>query len=345
MNMKAIRLMGKDDLQVVSVPVPEFADDEVLVKTGGAYICGTDVRMFKNGTKVMPLTLGHEFAGTIAAVGKSVKGYKAGMRVAVAPNYGCGICDQCVSGNTHLCDTILAIGVQMDGGFAEYVKIPAPAVVQGNLSLIPDQLSLADAAMAEPLSCVYNSFERAALHPGDTVLIIGAGPIGLLHAKVYLMAGAGMVIMNDMNEERLAVCKKDEPAIVTLGPDGLREKLLALTNGRGADVVVTAASVPVVQQTAFDLAALNGRVIFFGGLPAGKEIVPLDTNIIHYKMITVTGTSRQSLRQYRTCLDLIAKGLIRVGGVVTASLSLDEAAQAFDLSVRGIGLKTGFHIG
>lgn len=343
MNMKAIRLFGKDDLRVVSVPVPEIADDEVLLKTGGAFICGTDVRMFKNGNKVMPLTLGHEFAGTIAAVGRLVKGYKEGMRVAVAPNYGCGICDRCVSGDTHLCDSILAIGVQMDGGFAEYVRIPAPAVTQGNISVIGDSLSFADAAMAEPLSCVYNSFERSAVKPGDTVLVIGAGPIGLLHAKVYLMAGAGMVIMNDMNGERLAVCKKDEPAIVTLGPDGFKERFLELTRGRGADVVVTAASVAAVQQMAFDLAALNGRVIFFGGLPAGKEIVPLDTNVIHYKMITVTGTSRQSLHQYRKCLELIDKGLVTVGGVVTASLSLDEAAEAFDLSVRGVGLKTGFH--
>ncbi len=342
MNMKAIRLFGPDDLRVVELPVPEPGAGEILLRTGAALICGTDVRMFRNGAKNLPLTLGHEFAGTIAAIGEGVRGYAPGMRVAVAPNFGCGVCDRCVAGDTHLCAALSAIGVTMDGGFAEYVLIPAAAVTQGNLSPIGDSVSFAEAAMAEPLSCVYNSFERSQVRPGESVLVIGAGPIGLMHAKVYKMAGAGLVMINDMNEERLAVCKNEDPFFVTIGPGSVKEKVLALTGGRGADIVVTAASVPAVQQAAFELAGLNARVIFFGGLPAGKEIVPLDTNVIHYKMITVTGTSRQNLRQYRTCLDLIRQGLIPVANILTASFGIGEAAAAFDLSVRGVGLKTGF---
>ncbi len=342
MNMKAIRLFGPDDLRVVSMPAPEIGAGEILLKTGAALICGTDVRMFKNGAKKYPLTLGHELAGTVAGLGSGVRGYVIGQRVAVAPNFGCGVCDRCISGDTHLCDTLSAIGVTMDGGFAEYVRIPEEAVIQGNVSPIGDSVSFAEAAMAEPLSCVYNSFERSHVKPGDSVLVIGAGPIGLMHAKVYKMAGAGLVMINDTNEERLAVCKKEDSSFVTIGPGNVKAKVLELTGGRGADVVVTAASVAAVQQAAFDLAALNARVIFFGGLPAGKEIVPLDTNVIHYKMITVTGTSRQNLRQYRTCLDLIRQRLIPVAGILTAKFGIDDAAAAFDLAVRGAGLKTGF---
>jgi L-iditol 2-dehydrogenase len=174
------------------------------------------------------------------------------------------------------------------------------------------------------------------------VLIIGAGPIGLMHAKIYRMAGAGQVIINDVNEERLDGCKAEDASFVTLGPEKTKERLLELTAGRGADIVVTAASVPAVQQAAFGYAAINARVIFFGGLPAGKEIVPLDTNIIHYKMITVTGTSRQNLRQYRTCLDLIRQNLVSVRNIVTGKYSLDAAVAAFDAATRGQGLKSGF---
>lgn len=340
--MKAVRLFGKDDLRCVEVPAPQAGPGEMVIKTGASLICGTDVRMFKNGAKVSPLTLGHELAGTIVDMGSGVAGYSMGMRVAVAPNYGCGVCDRCIAGDAHLCSSLAAIGVSLDGGFAEYVRIPAAAVTQGNVAPIGDAVSFAEAAMAEPLSCVYNSYERSAVKPGDAVLVIGAGPIGLMHAKVYKMVGAGQVIINDVNEDRLAVCRKEDPSFITLGPDRVKERLLELTGGRGADVVVTAASVPAVQQAAFDLAALNARVIFFGGLPAGKEMVPLDTNVIHYKMITVTGTSRQNLRQYRICLELIRQGLIPVKNILTAQYGLDSYREAFDLSGRGVGLKTGF---
>jgi L-iditol 2-dehydrogenase len=331
--MKAVRLFGIDDLRVVDVPVPEIGSGDVLVRVRAALICGTDVRMLKNGAKVSPLTLGHELSGEIAEVGRGVIGYKPGLRVAVAPNYGCGVCDQCVSGLGQNCSTLRALGIHDDGGFAEYIRVPAFAVAQGNLSPIEDGVSFAAAAIAEPLSCVYNSFERARLKLGESVIVIGAGPIGLLHAKLYKLAGAGLVMMSDVNAERLAACIKDEPSFVAVPSEGVKDRVMELTRGAGADVVITAA---------FGLAALNGRVIFFGGLPAGKEAVALDTNVIHYKQITVTGTSRQSLAQYRACLNLIARGLIDVSSVITRTWPLDGAAAAFGAAVRGEGLKSGF---
>jgi L-iditol 2-dehydrogenase len=340
--MKAARLYGIDDIRFEDIPVPSVGPGEVLIKTRAALICGTDVRMLRNGAKVSPLTLGHEIAGEIVELGRDVRNYKVGMSVAVAPNYGCGICDECVAGRSQNCVTLRALGVHDDGGFAEYVRVPAAAVAQGNISPIEGDVSFEEAAIAEPLSCVYNSFERVRFQPGESVVIVGAGPIGLLHAKVYKLAGAGLVAINDVNEGRLAACAALESSFAMVGPDSPEAKVLELTRGKGADVVVAAASNPAVQQLAFRLAALNGRVIFFGGLPAGKETVALDTNIIHYKQITVTGTSRQSLAQYRKCLDLIGRRLVDVHGVITKTWPLEKVSDAMGAAARGEGLKSGF---
>ena len=342
--MKAARLVGKDDLRVEVVPEPSLGEGEILVKVRAAMICGTDVRMLKNGSKVMPVTLGHELAGVIADLGPAVRGYQRGQPVAIAPNYGCGVCDSCVSGQGQHCPDLRAIGIHVDGAFAEYVRVPAPAVAQGNVCPIPDGLSFAEAALVEPLSCVYNSFERAHMVPGDSVLIVGAGPIGLLHAKLYRLAGAGQVLIHDLNEQRLADCARHDPGFVTVGADKPKERVLELTRGRGADVIVTAASSAAAQQLAFQLAALDGRVIFFGGLPPGKEVVGLDTNVIHYKQITVTGTTRQSLAQYRRCLALLGSGRLAVKGVITATYPLERAPEAFAAAARGEGLKSGFEL-
>jgi L-iditol 2-dehydrogenase len=342
--MRAARLFDKGDLQVVSVPDPVIGPGEILVRVRAAMICGTDVRMLKNGAKLLPMTLGHELAGVVEEVGSAVRGYRRGQPVAVAPNYGCGVCDPCVAGRTHHCAQLQAIVIHVDGGFAEYVRVPAQAVAQGNVCPIPDGLSFSEAALAEPLSCVYASFERAKLTPGDAVLVIGAGPIGLLHAKLHRMAGAGLVVIHDVNVERLAVCAREDPSFVTLGPERFRERLMELTGGRGADVIITAASSAAAQQLAFAVPALDARVIFFGGLPAGQEIVSLDTNVIHYKQITVTGTTRQSLAQYRRCLGLLAGGRLPVRNVITATYPIEKAPEAFAAAARGEGLKSGFEL-
>jgi L-iditol 2-dehydrogenase len=340
--MKAARLLGRDDLEVVSVPEPAIGPGEALVRVRAALICGTDLRMLRNGAPTLPITLGHELAGVVEEISGAVPGVKRGTPVAVAPNYGCGTCDACVAGQAHHCPDLRAIGIHVDGGFAEYVRVPAAAVAQGNLCPIPEGLSFAEAALVEPLSCVYASFERARLQPGDAVLVIGAGPIGVLHAKFHRMAGAGLVMLHDVNEARLAVAQREDPSFVIVGPDGPRERVRELTGGRGADVVVTAASSPASQQLAFQVPARDARVIFFGGLPAGQEVVPLDTNVIHYKQITVTGTTRQSLAQYRRCLRILASGRLPVRSIVTGTRPLDDAPDAFAAAARGEGLKTGF---
>ena len=343
MNMRAARLYGKDDLRIEEIPVPEVGPGEVLLRVKASAVCGTDIRMFRNGAKAAtaenPLVLGHEVSGVVESVGPGVSGYRGGMAVAVAPNMGCGVCDQCVSGNTQMCPTFKAFGINIPGGFAPFMKVPREAVSQGNLAPIPEGADFVSAALVEPLACVYNAFQRIAMVPGDTVLVIGAGPIGLMHAKVALMAGAARVFMNDLSAERLSLCRKREPAIVALESEGLKERLFEATDGRGVSVCITAAPSAEAQILALEVVGVNGRVMFFGGLPEGKSKVALDTNLVHYKQITITGTSRQSLIQYRQTLALVASTRLVVKDLVTMSSPLEDIRASFEQVMQGRGLK------
>jgi L-iditol 2-dehydrogenase len=343
--MKAAMLTGKESIVIKDVPIPEIGSHEVLVKVKSAFVCGTDVRFFLNGKQGIdadnPRILGHEFAGVIDRVGKDVKGYVQGMAVAIAPNYGCGICDLCTSGHSEMCRESEALGVSVDGGFAEYVRIPEAAVRQGNISILPEEgISFAEAALAEPLSCVYNAYEKIGIFPGDTVLVIGSGPIGIMHCLVALMAGASKVFISDISDERMELARSIDSRIGKLpAGDQLLPALKEATKGKLADLVITAASVGAIQEQAFSLAGQNGRIMFFGGLPSGKSIVSLDTNEIHYKQLLVGGTTRQSLRQYRKCLDLIASKAIDVRPIITAESAIDDVVQAVLEARSGKGLK------
>ena len=338
--MLAARLYKKQDIRIEEILKPTITAGEILLKVKAATVCGTDLRIFKNGLDTIneqnPRVLCHEFAGTIEEIGDGVTGYKLGQRVAVAPNIGCGTCDRCVSGNSHHCKDLTALGIHLDGGFAQYVKIPASAVRNGNVVEIPDGLSFAAAAANEAFSCVYSSFEKYGVHPGDSVVIIGAGAIGLMHAKLAKMAGATKIILNDLSSERLEQCRALEPSLV-VSSKNLEDFVKKETDSQGANVVITACSVAAVQRTAFSLAALDGRVNFFGGLPKGKENVELDTNLIHYKQLSVTGTTRSSHFHYRKSLSLMKS--MDADSLITHKFSLEKIKEAFENADKTIGLK------
>lgn len=343
-TMLAARLYGPNDIRVENVVLPEISDNEILVQVKNAFICGTDVRMYMNGhpaaSPEKPLIIGHEGAGVIAGVGSNVSRYCEGMRVAVAPNMGCGVCDFCVSGLSHHCPDLWALGVNINGFFAEYIKVPEEAVRQGNVAVISDDLSFEEASLAEPLSCVLNAYEKSRVGLGDNVLVIGAGPIGIMHAKLARLGGAAKVFINDLSEARLKQCKEFDPDFITIGSEGLKETIMSATRNRGLDVCITACPAPQAQQAALELMAVNGRVSFFGGLPKDREVVGLNSNLIHYKQLEVNGTTRQSLIQYRKTLELIASGLLDVSGLVTAKLPLNKFEDALDAAASATGLKT-----
>ena len=225
--MLVAKMYGVNDVRLENVEIPKPKKGEFLLKVKAAAICGTDVRMIFNGSKGIdaenPRILGHEVAGVIAELGDEVVRYSVGQRVAIAPNMGCGICPQCVSGNSHLCPTYKALGINIDGAFAEYCIIPEAAVRSGNVCVLEDNVSFIEGAINEPLSCVCNGFEHADIHPGDNVLVIGAGPIGIMHCALALMAG-GKVYLNDISADRLNDAKKIYPDI-NLIFDNLKEML------------------------------------------------------------------------------------------------------------------------
>ena len=341
--MLAAYLYGPGDIRLKETGIPEINDNEVLLKVKSAAVCGTDIRMINNGykgiTEATPRILGHELAGVIAKTGRNVKGYKEGMRVAVAPNMGCGVCDSCVSGNTHMCVEYSALGINIDGGFAEYVKIPEEAVRQGNIIILDANVTFEEAAINEPLSCVYNGFLKCNIKPGDNVLIVGTGPIGILHAKLAKMAGAASVMLNDISVERLEVCRNIDSSFIIVKPGNIKEQIMVLTGGKGLDVCITACPSPQAQADSLELMATGGRVNFFGGLPAGREMVPINTNLVHYKELILTGSARANLSHFRKTLDFISNGILEVKDLISLRFGLKDISEAVKLAARAEGLK------
>jgi len=342
--MLAARMFGPGDMRVVEVPVPEIGDHEVLIQVKSVGICGTDLRMIKNGYAGIgpetPRTLGHEIGGIIADTGKNVKHYRKGMRVGIAPNMGCGLCDKCVRGDQHLCVHYEALGIQMDGGFAEYVRVPERAVLFGNIVELPDHVSFDQAAINEPLSCVYNGIIQCPIASGDEVLIIGAGPIGIMYAQLAKISGAARVFINNRSPGRLEICKQIDETIITLESERIKERIDELTGGKGVDVCVTANASPEAQQLAVELVGMNGKINFFGGLPKEREMVSLNTNAIHYKQLLVTGSTKANNHHFRKMLQFIGSGILDVNKLISARYPIGRAVEAVEYAMSSRGVKT-----
>lgn len=342
--MKAAYYYGVGDIRIEEVDIPKINEDEMLIKVRACAVCGTDLRISKFGHFKIPQgtkrVLGHEISGEIAEVGSRVKGYTVGMRVALPPNIGCGTCPACIQGYNQMCPDYEAFGISLDGGFQEYMKVPASAIKAGNVVKIPDSLSFEEAAIAEPLSCCYNSYKALKTVPGDTVLVIGAGPIGALHVMMNKLAGATKVIAADISQERLDEMKTlGADIIVNSAQTDLKDAVAKETGGMGADVIITACSVPDLQKHALEIAAVHGRINFFGGLPKGKEEVTLNTNLIHYKELIALGTTGSSISDYYKSIQIIASGKINAKGLVSAKFRIEDTVKAFEFAAAGKGMK------
>ncbi len=340
--MKALRLFGPNDIRLVEMPPPEINENEILLRTKAAAICGTDVRMWLNGYKGVdadhPLTLGHEFAGVIEKVGANVTFYRPGMVVGMQPNIGCGICDACVSGNFHLCPEYRAFGINMDGAFAEFVRIPADAILRGNLAVLPKGVSCEEAAVNEPLSCAYNGFTKCRVQPGERALVVGAGPIGVMHAKLLHMAGA-IVAMNDLSAERLEFCRSIMPFVTVYCGNDLPGFVERFTLGRGLDIAITACPVPSVQAAMLPLMNYGGRVNFFGGIPESRQPIAINTNYVHYKELYLTGSTRSSIAQFRKTLEFVSQGILDIGSAITDRYAMEDILTAFENARQAKGIK------
>lgn len=345
MKMLAAVYSGIGKIECREVKKPEVNEKEVLVKVKAAAICGTDLRIYKTGhfkiKEGEEIILGHEFAGEILEVGSEVERYKEGMRVGVAPNIGCGMCRYCRMGKTHLCPDYDAFGINLDGGFAEFIKIHNKALQQGNLIAFDVGTTFEEAVLAEPLACCYSAYISVATHPGDSVLIVGAGPMGALHLQLSKLAGASKIMIADIAESRLKLIENFEPDIlINTEKEDLLEAVMRNTGGMGADVVITSCAAPEIQNLSVKLTAKLGRINLFGGLPKGRENVELNTNLIHYNGLIVTGTTGASLADYELSINLIVNKKIDTGSIISKRFNLYQIREAFEYAMSGSGLKT-----
>ena len=332
--MQAVVYHGPKDIRIEEVPRPKIGVGEILVKVLDASICGTDLRIYHgNHRKFPPGTIripGHEVVGTIAELGAQVSGYQPGQRVFVAPNMGCGHCQECVRGNNNLCAEYDAVGVTIDGGFAEFMRVPANSVQQGNVIPVSELIDPAVSALLEPFACVLRGQNALHIQPGETVLVMGAGPIGIMHIKLARSIGAGRVIVSEPSPERAAQAGQMGASRVVIPTQESLEKVISEeSGGRGADVVIVAAPVHAAQESAIDLAAIGGRINLFGGLPKDKPLINLDSNQVHYKELVITGTTACSTADCWQAARIVNSGLIDLSGLVSQRFPLKEAEAGF----------------
>jgi L-iditol 2-dehydrogenase len=328
--MKAAMLYGIKDLRLEDVPQPKAGVGEVLVKVKAATTCGTDLKIFQRGyvEKVikLPTVFGHEWAGEVVQVGEDLEWPEKGMRVRAGNSAPCLHCTMCQKGKYNLCENM----VWLWGAYAEYIKVPARMVLV-NMQEIPQHVSYEEAAITEPLACVLHGVEEAKVKLGDTVAIIGAGPIGLLHLLTVKKMGAEKVIVTDLVKERLDFAEKlgaDET--VNAGKLDIIEKVRQLTSGYGADVAIEAIGLPSTWEQAIRLVRKGGTVLEFGGCPPGTEI-KLNAEQLHYGEMTILGSFHTTPLHFRKALNLIALRTIDVRPLITKKMKLEEIKEAFEI--------------
>jgi L-iditol 2-dehydrogenase len=301
------------------------------------------VKIFNHGHQHIdpPRVMGHEIAGDIVEVGAAVQGWAVGDRVQVIAAVPCGICDECRRGRMTICPNQTSVGYHYDGGFAQYLVVPRAVLAVDGVNRIPDGVGYDEASVAEPLACVLNGQELAKVGAGDVVVVVGAGPIGCLHVRLARSRGAAQVFLVELNRSRLelsAAVVKPDAAICGSEVDAVDE-VLKLTNGRGADVVITAAASGKAQEDALLMVARSGRVSLFGGLPKDKPTITLDSNLVHYRELTLVGANGSSPQHNAQALALIASGAVPVADLITHRLPLEGVLDAFGIVARGEAIK------
>lgn len=339
--MKAAILQAPNQMQLGLTADPVTEPGDLILRVKAATICGTDIRVFR-GRKTAgiryPSIIGHEFSGEIVAV-HGPSPFVVGQRVGVCPAIPCGHCPQCTRGRENLCPDLQAIGYEIDGAFAEFIRIPARAVELGNVHLLPDHVSHEEASLVEPLACVLNGQNKVGLRQGDHVVILGAGPIGTLHVKLARLRGAARVIVSEPNAARReAALAFGADVVIDPNAGDLRAAVRAQTRGLGADVVICAIGIPALAAQAVGLAAKGGRVSLFAGFSKG-ETGTLDVNAIHYEELRLTGAFGLSRKDYEDALNMVADGRIDLTGMVTHRYGLNEVDAAFSMAESGAAMK------
>jgi 2-desacetyl-2-hydroxyethyl bacteriochlorophyllide A dehydrogenase len=335
--MKAISYQGKDTVTVVGRPVPQPSEDKVLIKVAYAGICGSDLAIVagKHPRATPPLVLGHEFSGTIAAMPQEPHSdLRVGDRVTVYPLLSCGTCYVCKMGLPHVCRDLKLIGIDTDGAFAEYVLAAEHAVIK-----IPDELSDKEGALIEPLAVCIHAAHMSRLQVGDSVVVTGAGPIGLLMAMVARASGAAKVVVTEVAASRIGVAQELGFTVLNAADENLVAQVLELTKGRGGDVVFEATGHPSVAPYLMELVRIRGQIVQVGIF---KQAVSIDLRALNFHEVDLVGSRVYTLEDFDRAVSLAAEGRVDLKPMITTVLPLDEGVNGFRVAANATSLKVVF---
>lgn len=341
--MKVFRFYAPGDVRIEESPEPQVAAGEVKIRVRACSMCGTDVKIATSGHQRMqpPRVMGHEIAGEVVEVGEGVTGWAAGDRVQVIAAIPCGTCEFCRAGLMTICPNQVSMGYDFDGGFAAYMIVPPQVLAVDGLNRIPDGVSFAEASVSEPFACAINAQELVDTHEGDVVVVVGSGPIGCLHVRLARARGAAKVFLVELSRERLDLAAdivKPDAAICSAEVDPV-QAVLDLTDGKGASLVITAAASGAAQEQGLRMLAPRGRISLFGGLPKDKPTITLDSNLVHYRELTIWGANGSSPAHNKQALAHIADGSVPVADLITHRLPLDQIRDGLDVVRNGTGIK------
>jgi L-iditol 2-dehydrogenase len=344
--MNAAVVRAPMDFDVEPAPLPEAPAGGFLLNVKACGLCGSDLRTLRSGHyKVkLPYIIGHEICGVVAETGPGYAGpWQVGELLSMGPVVYCGHCDFCLEGQFELCENYREIAQSWPGGMAEWMAVPPEAVRLGVIERVPVGVDPGNAAIAEPISSCLNAQERGQVGLGDTVLIIGSGPIGCIHIALARLHGADKIIIADINAERLRLAEPFAPdAVIDASKADLVSEVRRLTNGRGPDVTVTATPAPVAVVQAVDIARKGGRILLFGGLPKDDSKPPVDMNLVHYRALSLIGTTTFAPRHYRLAVKLVSSNRIPVDKLITHRFPLSEFKRGAMMALEGKVLKAVF---
>lgn len=335
--MLANLLVKPGVLELKKIKTPEPSYGEILVKIKAGITCGTDLKAFSRGHPLIstPTVFGHEFSGIVEKVGRGVKKFYRGMEIMAVHSAPCGECYFCKKDLYNLCETIMKTKVL--GAFAEYILLPRH-IVKHNVFIKPRNLSFAEAAFLEPLSCVVHSINSSGISKGDTALIFGAGAIGLLHLMVLKTMGVKVVVVEKQKMRLKKALEEKADIVIETGKENAHKKIMAFTNATGADVVFECTGIPGVWENAVWLVRKGGTVILFGGCKEGSKVV-YDAGRIHYDEITLKGVFHYNPSDVAQAYKLLSTGKIKVGGLISGEYPLKDLAKAFQRLIKGDGIK------
>ncbi|WP_067574543.1 zinc-dependent dehydrogenase [Nocardia acidivorans] len=347
--MKALRYYAPEDIRLEDIAEPACGADEIKLRVRNCSTCGTDVKIRHNGHQNLtpPRTLGHEIAGEVVEVGAAVNElygaqWRIGDRAQVIAAVPCGKCYECDRGWMAVCQNQTSVGYQYDGGFAEYMIVPSQVLRVDGLNRVPDNVGYDEASAAEPLACAINAQELLGIEASDTVVIFGAGPIGCMHIRIARgVHRCGPVYLVDVNAQRLALSADavEPDEVINAAEVDPVARVMELTGGRGADVIITATAANITQEQAIAMAARNGRISFFGGLPKTNPVITCDSNVVHYRQLHIHGANGSAPEHNRRALEYIATEQVPVKDLITHHIPLADVLDAFTIVESGTGIK------